>query len=1327
MIKKYTLMMMIVLLSVCSFSQTITIDIPISSSGGSAEEAFSDDGYVSTSSSDLEFYHDGATEQIIGLYFDSIDIPNNAIITNAYIQFEVDEEGAGDVTVSITADASDNATPLGANGDFGLSVRPSTASTVNWAIPSWVGQKGNISEDQRTPNISSIITEITSRSGWSAGNSMAFLFSGVSRTDGAWREASSHASGTPKLHVEYTLVPSEINISKIDVSISSQGGSAEEAYGGSGYVSTISSDLELYYDGSTEQVIGLHFENIELPKDASITKAYIQFEVDENGAGDVTVNIKGDASDNATYLGTNGNFGLSGRATTNANIIWDIPSWEGQKGQATVNQRTPDISTILTEITSRNGWSVGNNMAFIFSGISRSEGAWREASSFSNGKPSIHIEYVTPPNEIDVTGNNTSIINGDTMPNISNYTQFPNGGINQWLTRTYSVKNVGKADLNLTGNPLVSISGNAEFSVLKQPSSSVIKEGESVEFVIKYAPTSAETNQATVKIANDDSDESAYTFNIQGTGEIAVIALDVLGNTTSIVNGDSTPDSLDHTDFGEVYTYIGKTQNYTIKNTGNSMITISSIKSSNSDFIINSSESTVNVGESISFGVTLIPTTLDHYASTITISSNVPDENAFTFNVHGQGTDPVFPSEIKEGDAWFYLSNGGDQSTAWRTLTFDQSNWVEAVTEIGYGDGDEVTDIGQPESPRPITTYFRKFIDIPDVSMFNSIDLEAVRDDGIVVYINDVEVWRNNMPEEGLITYNDVALTGISGSDESVWNYRSVSSSALKNGVNIIAVEIHQEDAMSSDISFDFKLVPSENAVSAPPTLVERGPYLQSGSPTSVVVKWRTDVETASVVNYGTELDNLYLNETNAILTTEHEVKLTGLEPNTKYYFNIANQSVVVAESVTGEMFVKTAPVAGTDQFVRAWILGDAGTGSVNQRNVRDAYYNYVSQTATHADQTDMMLFLGDNAYSNGTDAEHQSYFFDVYDDMLKKSVAWSCLGNHDGYTSDLQTQSGPYYDIFTFPTAGEAGGIASGTEAYYSFDYANIHFIVLDSHQSSREVGGSQYNWALTDIQNTTQDWIVALFHHPAYSKGSHDSDYEGRLIDMRENFMPILEANGVDLVLNGHSHSYERSYFINGHQGFSNTFNPNDITNGGHTVGQNGIGDGKTDSDGAYKKAIDAAEGTVYITTGSAGQISGGDLNHQAMSVSLNQLGSCVMEIEDDGNGGQNLNVKFIRDNGDIDDYFTINKTGVTLEIGEEESFEKSIKIFPVPANELLNIKMNPAEKLELAKIYNSIGELILETNRETINVSKLATGMYVIEIKSDKNTYYKSIIIE
>ena len=738
-------------------------------------------------------------------------------------------------------------------------------------------------------------------------------------------------------------------------------------------------------------------------------------------------------------------------------------------------------------------------------------------------------------------------------------------------------------------------------------------------------------------------------------------------------------------------------------------------------------------GGAINYGSLASSTIGDNAFDTTTIANSlILGNNTIAVEVHqvsSGSSDVSFDLElignaatdffIVDTDVWKYLDDGSNQGTAWYGTGFDDSSWASGAAQLGYGDGDETTVLsyGSDSNNKHITTYFRKTINVTDHTIYSDITLEALRDDGMVVYINGVEVWRDNI--SGTIDYTTEAIASIGGTEETTWITKTIANN-LVTGTNIIAVEIHQKDGTSSDISFNFRLT----ANGVVPAELERGPYLQKGTDSKVTIKYRTNTSTETIINYGTSLGSLSSVASDMTAVIDHEIELTGLTPNTKYYYEIAdNDGVIVAED--SDMYIVTAPTIGTDQFVRAWILGDAGTANNNQRNVRDQYYSYVDGAATNPGQTDMMLFLGDNAYNSGTDAEYQDAFFDIYDDMLKKSVAWSTLGNHDGYSADSNSQTGPYYDIFTFPTAAEAGGIASGTEAYYSFDYANIHFIVLESYTLSND--NTQETWLTTDIQNTTQDWIVAIFHHPPYTKGSHDSDNvgdsAGAMTNMRTNFLPILEANGVDLVLNGHSHSYERSFFINGHYGTSGTFDF-----GTHAVGVNGHLSGKADTaDGEYTKAPTDTEGAVYITTGSAGKISGGSLDHNAMYASLNQLGSCVLEIEDDGSNGQNMNVKFITDTGSITDYFTINKSGLTLSTGSNELGNNDVKVYPVPANSLLNIDISQGETLRSIKIFDAVGKMVKETANKQINVSTLNSGMYIIQITTNKGEHFKNIIIK
>ena len=147
-----------------------------------------------------------------------------------------------------------------------------------------------------------------------------------------------------------------------------------------------------------------------------------------------------------------------------------------------------------------------------------------------------------------------------------------------------------------------------------------------------------------------------------------------------------------------------------------------------------------------------------------------------------------------------------------------------------------------------------------------------------------------------------------------------------------------------------------------------------------------------------------------------------------------------------------------------------------------------------------------------------------------RHKVCWPTMGNHEGRTSSGRTGIGPYYDAYVVPTRGEAGGLASGTEAYYSFDYANIHFICLDSHDLDRRPTEPMARWLKADLEKTRADWLIAFWHHPPYTKGSHDSDKERDLMEMRQHIMPIIEQGGVDVVFTGHSHTYERSMLMDG-----------------------------------------------------------------------------------------------------------------------------------------------------------------------------------------------------
>lgn len=421
----------------------------------------------------------------------------------------------------------------------------------------------------------------------------------------------------------------------------------------------------------------------------------------------------------------------------------------------------------------------------------------------------------------------------------------------------------------------------------------------------------------------------------------------------------------------------------------------------------------------------------------------------------------------------------------------------------------------------------------------------------------------------------------------------------------------------------------SLNEASAPLVLL-RGPYLQNGSHTNITIRWRTDVATDSRVRYGTNLSDLSFTNAGVIAVSDHEVGLQQLIPDTKYYYAVGNAATQLAGGDTNHFFV-TAPLPGLAKNTRLWVIGDAGTALLGQVAVRDAY-----EAFTGPRHTDLWLMLGDNAYYSGLDAEYQTAVFDVYTNLLRKSVLWTALGNHDTAQATEFVDTYPYFDIVTLPRNGEAGGVASGTEHYYSFDYGNIHFICLDSITGGRTTNSPMYAWLTNDLAANTARWTIAYWHHPPYTKGSHDSDGEIELIEMRQVFLPVLEQGGVDLVLAGHSHAYERSHLLDHHYGASTTLTAEMKLD---------AGGGRESEGGSYHKHLfnpRAHQGAVYAVVGSSGWTGGGALNHSAMHVSLNELGSLVLDIH-----SNRLDATFLRETGATNDTFTIVKVNSTTSL--------------------------------------------------------------------------------
>lgn len=453
-----------------------------------------------------------------------------------------------------------------------------------------------------------------------------------------------------------------------------------------------------------------------------------------------------------------------------------------------------------------------------------------------------------------------------------------------------------------------------------------------------------------------------------------------------------------------------------------------------------------------------------------------------------------------------------------------------------------------------------------------------------------------------------------------------------------------------------FILAAEKNVVSDPEPVLLRGPYLQMAGSSTITIRWRTDAAERGVVKYGISPESLLQVAESRFISMEHSVQINGLRPATRYYYSIGG----VTHTLRGDStyYFTTMPLPGSNGRYCIAALGDCGNNSVNQKQVRDQVMKYLK-----GDELTAWLLLGDNAYESGTDAEYQHNFFAVYQQQLLKNYPlFPTPGNHDyrdigPYRKTAgQGQEYAYYKNFSVPQQGELGGVPSGNPAYYSFDIGNIHFLSLDSYGKDSamlrmyDTLSAQVQWVKKDLeQYAGKGWIVAFWHHPPYTMGSHNSDKENELIKIRENFIRILERYGVDLVLCGHSHGYERTKLIHGHYGMESSFDA--------TVHQLSNADGmynEVTGSCPYIKKSGNEPGTVYVVSGSAGKIDSrvqSAFPHNAMQYSnVTEGGGLMLEVE-----GNRLDLRWICADGEVRDQFTMikempEKTVVYVKKGEQ-----------------------------------------------------------------------------
>jgi len=480
----------------------------------------------------------------------------------------------------------------------------------------------------------------------------------------------------------------------------------------------------------------------------------------------------------------------------------------------------------------------------------------------------------------------------------------------------------------------------------------------------------------------------------------------------------------------------------------------------------------------------------------------------------------IFPT----GSSWKYLDNGSNQGTAWRASSFSDASWSSGNAELGYGDGGEATVVnGGPTSSRFITTYFRKTISIASVATFTSYKINVKRDDGVVVSVNGNEVYRNNMPTD-TISYTTGASSTASD-DGANFQVATLPISAFVTGTNVIAVEIHQSNGTSSDISFDMSLIGVEGSSSVNEVI-----YMWSGAikPTSAtVVAKLTNASTTCrlVVSTSSSLSNPILSANVSASSSNNfmaKMLINGLATNTTYFYAV--QSNGVTDNSSDDIGKFKTP--GNGAFSYSFAVGSCAVSS-----------NHAAYTLMKNKAPLMFVMTGDFHYANPNSTSISTHRLPYEQNMLSQTPSRNFLlqtpfafvwddhdycGNNSGGASTGRANARQAYQEYVphYTLAAGSGNVP----IYQSFTIGRIHYILSDLRServSGTMMGSTQKAWFKNEClyaknNNLMIAWISGV------SFGGNQSDNWGGFTAERTELSNFFRDNNIAnmFILSGDAH---------------------------------------------------------------------------------------------------------------------------------------------------------------------------------------------------------------
>ena len=663
---------------------------------------------------------------------------------------------------------------------------------------------------------------------------------------------------------------------------------------------------------------------------------------------------------------------------------------------------------------------------------------------------------------------------------------------------------------------------------------------------------------------------------------------------------------------------------------------------------------------------------------------------------------------INASTTWNYLDNNVDPGTsedryAWTKEGYQVDSWKSAAGKFGAKNG-ALGSLGGGYTPTVLlnqyiegtsndipTFFFRTTVNVNSLDDLGSLTGNLYYDDAAIIYINGIEVASFDKPSGGYDTNMSYGGSNDSNPREGQINLTADQlKDVLKVGENVIAVELHQGRASSSDVYFEF----ANLQVNYGQTPVEQKALnLTVGKDeTEMNLTWYANTSEIGTVEYAKASEdgefpsefttvNATGNQSNDNGFYYNQATLTNLEENTKYVYRLVNNDTV---SKTYEF--TTEDFDGSYNFILA---GDPQIGaSGNATNDTEGWKKTLQDSINKFDP-DFILSAGDQVNTASNESQYSGYLASEY---LTNTPQANVVGNHD-------SSSNAYSQHFNLPNVSGKGATTAGSDYWYV--YNNTLFMNINSNNMSTAEHKAFMEEAIA--ANPDARWKVVSFHHSVYSVANHA--VEGDILQRREELTPVFDELGIDVVLMGHDHVYVRSNIMKGMQVVTDTSNLQSVT----------------DPDGVLYVTANSASGSKYYNIKT-------DISTEFVAKMDQSKQRSISNIEVSENEFKITTYLYDANNDDwaVLDTFAINKTEV------QEADKTALKIAVDLANaitdeDLANVVPAVADEFIAARdeantVYNNASATQVEVNNA---FDRLANAMHMLDFKQGDKTALKAFI--